>query len=218
MHFVILVDVEIVFVVVAVLLSSVTSAISAKILLVPIQFKSHVLTQLLIGEELAQRGHEVSIAIGSRFPKQKETIEQLGIRTISFHVPDDFNYPVSDEFERKLVEYIFDESDVKIKFRLESDMSSKMGLRLCELMMEDTAFVDDVRRLKFDLAIVDQLLVCPCNAILPHHLAIPFVSQSIGFFPWHVRLRPCRRRRRCSRTATGCHFSNGSQIPSASSC
>ena len=65
---------------------------------------------------------------------------------------------------------------------------SEMVNRHCTLMMEDTVFVDAVRRTKFDLAVVDAFLLSPCNTILPHHLGVPFVSLTVAFFPWHIRL------------------------------
>ena len=205
-------------VVVAILMTASTS-FGAKILLVPVQFKSHMLTQFIIGEELARRGHEVFMTIDSQFPNSKETIESLGIRTISFQVPDGVDYPVSDESERKMGEIIFDGRDALAKLREGGERVSKMGLRLCELMMEDAAFVDAVRQLKFDLAIVDAFMLCPCNPFCritsPSRL---FLNPPASFRGTSV-CRPCRRPCRCSavrsRTATGCRSSNGSR-PSAS--
>ena len=47
------------------------SGSSARILLVPVQSKSHMIEQFVVGEELARRGHDVFATIGSPFPNPK---------------------------------------------------------------------------------------------------------------------------------------------------
>ena len=157
----------------------------AKILMKSPQLGSHILEQISLGEELASRGHEVYIAIGSRYPN-KANIEKRGIKTLQYKIPDGVLYGVSEEYEKMVAEIIFDKSEDKMA--LSGNTASQLTYNDCAYMMEDEAFLENVRQLKFDLAIVEPFILSPCNLILPKYFGIPFVSNAGIFIPWSIRI------------------------------
>jgi len=52
--------------------------------------------------------------------------------------------------------------------------------------MEDKSFIETVKIIGFDIAIVEPFIVCPCSMILPKHLGMPFVAMTAYFFPWDI--------------------------------
>jgi|SRR6218665_625750 len=158
----------------------------AKILMKSPPGGSHILEQIFLGEELVSRGHEVYMAIGSRYP-QKTNIEKRGIKLLTYKVPDDALYGISEEGEKMVAELIFDQTEDK--FAASAKLGSTVVYDDCGYMMADESFLKTVRQLKkFDLAIVEPFMLGPCNMILPKHFGIPFVSNSGLFIPWNIRL------------------------------
>ena len=160
----------------------------ARILLASAQAPSHIMMQTATGEELVERGHEVYIAIGSIYPKP-ELLEQLGLRTVKFHMPSDVLSPVpsplSDDFAKFLTECIFD-PDFNVFEMIRIGTASVS--RECELMLSDSKFLEEVLALKFDIALVEPWFLNPCVVLLPYKLNIPFVSLENFYLPLIVRL------------------------------
>jgi len=168
-----------------ILLETLQAVQGAKILMKSMPMGSHILEQIFLGEELALRGHEVYMAIGSRYPT-KANIEKRGMKTLQYKFPDNVLYGVSDEFEEMMAGVIFAKN--KDKMFLSGSVAIKITDDDCSSMMADESFLENARQLKFDLAIVDSFLVCPCNLILPKYLEIPFVSNCGLFIPWNIRI------------------------------
>src|SRR5688572_20503314 len=95
------------FVSVLILLETFKAVSGAKILMKSLQFGSHIFEHVLFGEELVSRGHEVYIAIGSRY-QDKDNLEGRGIKTLPYKIPDGVFYGVSEEYEKMVAEFIFD--------------------------------------------------------------------------------------------------------------
>lgn len=160
-------------------------AYGARILLASPQIASHVMMQIPTGEELVQRGHEVYVAIGSRYPKP-ESLEQLGLRTVKYHIPSDVPFGLGGHDAAKiLAEHIFS-PDFDI-INLSKDVSAIVS-RDCELMLSDNNFLEQVQALKFDIALVEPFITNPCVVLLPHNLNVPFVSMTNFYLPWIIRL------------------------------
>src|SRR6218665_3063516 len=168
-----------------ILLETLQAVQGAKILMKSPQLGSHILEQVSLGEELVSRGHEVYIAIASRYPT-KGSIEKRGIKTLQYTFPDGVLYGVSEEFEKLLAEVIFDKNNVKQG--LSGSAAAQLGYNDCAYMMADKSFLENARQLKFDLAIVDSFLINPCNLILPKYLQVPFASNAGHFIPWNIRI------------------------------
>jgi len=164
---------------VLILLATLQAVSAAKILLKSNQIGSHILEQVALGEELVSRGHEVYIALGSRHPT-KGSIEKLGIKTLQYMFPDGELYGVSAEYEKILAKTIFDHSIDTLK------VPTKFSYDDCGYMMADESFLENVRQLKFDLAVVESFGFGLCNMVLPKYLGIPFVSNAQMFVPWRI--------------------------------
>jgi len=170
---------------VIILLETFQAIWGAKILMKSPQVGSHMLEQVFLGEELASRGHEVYIAIGSRYPT-KANIEKRGIKTLQYKFPDGVLYGVSEECEKMIAGVIFEEDEDK--FATTGKAASQLVYDDCAYMMADESFLENARQLKFDLAIVDSFILSPCNLILPKYLGIPFVTNMGFIIPWNIRI------------------------------
>jgi glucuronosyltransferase len=147
------------------------------------QILSHILMQMSIGEELASRGHEVYLAVGSRFPKQ-DVITATGMKVITYHFPSEIIYPVSEQWERQTAQGIFGQStNADYDLMLNYSKTTYWG---CELMMEDREFVERVQNLQFDMAVIEPFIVAPCTVILPHYIGIPYVTFTGLLLPFHI--------------------------------
>jgi len=161
----------------------------ARILLASAQIPSHMMMQTATGEELVQRGHEVYIAIGSIYPKP-ELLEQLGLRTVKFHMPSDVQSEdapsaLRADLAKFLAERIFSPDFDPIAL---GKTASASVSRDCELMLSDSKFLEEVLALKFDIALVEPWFLNPCVVLLPYKLNIPFVSLENFYLPLIVRL------------------------------
>ena len=155
---------------------------AARILMIPPQLTSHVLIQESLGEELTRRGHDVSIALGSRYPKP-DSILASGMHIVSYRIPQDVPYGVSSDMERQISKSIFNPpGDILAKMYAFSDMLN----RDCDLMITDEEFMKRVKQSNFDLVIVETFPTSGCGSILPINLSIPFVILSGALFPWDI--------------------------------
>lgn len=166
-----------------VLLGAIGVASGAKIIMASPQMGSHILEQVTLGEELAARGHQVYMAIGSRYPNIAN-IEKKGMKTITYNIPKDVLYGVSSDLEKSLIPLIFSED--KDKMAVSGQLAATISYRDCAYMMNDEQFLAELRKLSFDLAIVEPFIVSPCNVILPKVLEIPFVSMAGFYLPWKI--------------------------------
>lgn len=163
--------------------ASVAVSAGAKILMLPLQTRSHVIGQLALGELLAARGHRVHMAIGSSNPV-RQRVERAGVRVMPFTIPDDVMTFYSEEYERYLADTVFFS---KNKFE-EGERLIRMMHRDCELMMADSGFVSAARELRFDLAVFDAFPFLPCTLILPHNLSVPYIGFTAVIEPWALRM------------------------------
>jgi len=155
----------------------------ARILLVSPQLTSHVMMQSAIGEQLMRRGHEVFVVIGSTFPKA-ESLKQLGLQTLTYHVPD-VHSGLSNDMEKILGERIFSADFDMLKM---ATVTSAVVSKDCDFMLSDNEFMQQVRALKFDIAIVEPFIINPCDVLLPHNVNVPFVSLANNYLPWIIRM------------------------------
>src|SRR6218665_1688085 len=162
-----------------------TTVSGARILMKSPKMSSHILQQISLGQELILRGHEVYIALGSRYPT-KASIEKRGIKTLQYKIPDGVLYGVSEEFEKMMTEVIFDKSDDKMAGS--GMVMSRIPYDDCAYMMADQSFLENVRQLKFDLAIVEPFIFGQCNLILPKYFGIPVVMLTSFYIFWNIRI------------------------------
>jgi hypothetical protein len=164
------------------LLSTGTGSNAARILMTSPQITSHVLMQLSVGSELVRLGHEVHIAVASRYPNP-ETVTKQGIGVIHYHYPSEAFFPISDELERLMVEMIF---NPKPEWIANFQVVRNAVHDGCWHMMSDEKFLHQLKTHNFDIVLVEPFGIHPCSLILPHYLGLPFVSMTSAIFPWHV--------------------------------
>src|SRR5437867_2339270 len=70
----------------------------ANILMTGAQFASHIQCQVEVAEELISMGHNVYLAIATRYPKL-EVIEKKGIQLLPYYIPKEELYGISPEFD-----------------------------------------------------------------------------------------------------------------------
>jgi len=155
----------------------------ARILLMSPQLQSHVMRQTATGEELVRRGHEVYVAIAATH-RNPEALEQLGLRTVTYRVPPSEvrNLPHWSEYLQSLA--FSPDYDA---YTFAQSISAKVSMQ-CEFMMSDDKFMDRVRVLKLDIAVVEPFHVNPCVLLLPYSLNVRFVSMSNYYLPWSIRM------------------------------
>ena len=152
----------------------------ARILLATPQIPSHVREPTATGEELVRRGHDVYVAIASKY-RNPEALQQLGLRTLTYHVPTDIVFGANDDMA---VSVFSPDYDLKI---LRRDVAAKIS-RDCESMLSDDKFIEQVRSLKFDFALVEPFPINPCVLLLPYSLNIRFASLTNFYLPWTIRM------------------------------
>ena len=144
----------------------------AKILLVPAQHRANIRELALLSEDLVLNGHQVFIVVGSTYTETR-MLQDLGIQVLDFHVHRYQPMLYSPEVASEI-------SDSLFRHKAEDDIltsMSEIALHGCELLMKDQSLLAELRRLHFDIAIVDAFPLAPCSAIVPHHLGIPFITK-----------------------------------------
>ena len=167
----------------ALILSFLSVINGARILMSSPQIESHIREQLAFGEELKKHGHEIYVALGTPYPKM-ESIKERGFGILTYNIPMDVMYMASDEAEIYLGNKIFNESRTMIQ---EASFISSIVNRDCTYMMVDETFMAQVRKMEFDLLLVEPFILGLCNTILPHHLRLPFISMTNGYAPIDIR-------------------------------
>ena len=157
----------------------------ANILLLSTQAYSHMHEGLSIGEELVNRGHSVYLALSSKVetPKITQTAGIGVLRYRSSHMQDPFTTRWLKEGHVN-VSLHFDDNQ---KMTFFTQVHSVLW-RECSDMMDDEAFVEQVRHYRFDLAIVDRFVLLECLPIVPISLGIPFVSIGSHHNYWLLRV------------------------------
>jgi glucuronosyltransferase len=102
---------------------------------------------------------------------------------VTYHYPPDVLFAASNEVDQLFVEYIFGRT-----YGAEGrSVVGKMAADECSYMLSDDTFIDVMRSLDFDMALVEPFIVLPCGLLLPHRLGIRFVSMTHYYVPWTIR-------------------------------
>lgn len=173
------------FLIACILLSVAQYSLAYRILLLPAQSRSIILMHASIGEELISRGHDVHIAVPSRYSKT-ELLQRKGLQVLKYHIPPDITYSASAAMQEVVADLVFNPPADVVQTVV--DKWSPLYDTVCEFMMRDQKFMDEVTSLHFDLVVANTVAPSPCTIILPHHLGLAFVTiTSTGFpNPWHL--------------------------------
>ncbi|GAB1604393.1 2-hydroxyacylsphingosine 1-beta-galactosyltransferase [Argonauta hians] len=147
----------------------VDTLLAAKILFIPSPEYSHCNDMDALGQELIQRGHEVSMYVC-----QQTTIFRdcpgTQFEVIKFDWPA---YEHSLNFEKEISRDIFSG-----RWKVSIKKLIKFKKLMCDMIQQDDAALQRLRDKKFDIAIIDSLFSTRCFFLIPYNLSIPFISVS----------------------------------------
>jgi len=148
----------------------------------PFAFKSHVAEISAIGSELLTNGHDVHIVLPASYPELDRVKVESGFSVVDYSVSerDFYTMPPADS---DWVDVALNSSPIE-EFRTNIDGF----IQLCTNPLADSALVDRLRRLKFDLALVDAFPGSRCYWILAHWIGVPYVSLATQYEPWLWRV------------------------------
>jgi hypothetical protein len=148
-----------------------TLAQAGKVLVLSHQYGSHMMINLGAAQELAKRGHHVYAAFGTSITIPAE-VETYGYTALTYQHPGtadpDLNIP---RLAAKMIQLQFTDGG-----ELDLKPQSRWAYKECELMMDDVAFIAQLKELEFDIAIVDAFPFAHCLEMVPVYLGVPFVS------------------------------------------
>lgn len=152
---------------------------AARILMVGDVMISHMKELSSTGAALVELGHEVYLLAASTLGG-KERFTKDGINIIEFNSE---NLPLgdvppadSDEFQRFTFEGFFANKGPVI---MQAAAISKRVY--CERALADEKLFEQLRALKFDMAVADRMLMSYCWFLFPYLLKIPYVTQASYF-------------------------------------
>ena len=156
----------------AFLLALTVGAESKNILLVAQQITSHFFEMNGMSSGLVKNGHEVYVTISKRFPKADKVLTP-GIKPLYF---DPLPETLSTEW---IAQQYFDVDYSVIGYNM-----SRSVLEDCTAMMQDVELNGEIKRIGFDLAIVDGSVLSYCGFLLPYIYEIPYVLMHSSTHPW----------------------------------
>ena len=156
---------------------------AAKILCVSVDTPSHTDEVAGAAERLQDYGHEVYIVV-SNSHHNPERYKNKGFTLLTYDMPEGIVYLGSDAHDDRIADTILSGGSNKDV----DGMVLPLIYRDCVYMMADRKLLKTIRKLEFDLVIVDGYIFCPCNLILPEYLGLPFVVVSSTFHPLHARI------------------------------
>ena len=161
--------------------------LSARILLIgsTLKLTGHQMELLGIGEELAQRGHEVYISISNRTTADIETSRRMAwpnITQLYYILKKDYSF--MDELNKNTIQKLFNK-DITHSILPEDITGHGQNMtNECEEALTDSEFIQKLKYLKLDLVLVSRFPFSQCFHIIPYFLKVPFVSIGTAFEPW----------------------------------
>ena len=154
----------------------------ARILLVApsLQFSSHRNELLIIGNELAQRGHMVFITTASNKPDP----DRIALWPKHANISEVQYYVTLDDVESlKQRQTDFFSKLEKMRY----NWFEEQGEIMCDeasAALRDETFTARLKSLKFDYALVDRFFPGPCFMLIPHFINVPFFSTGSNLDIW----------------------------------
>lgn len=161
----------------------------ARILLLPAPMYSHCMELSSIGTALVDRGHNVSILLGTSFNHKKcykETDNETNqISVVLFQ--DDPNFHPIEEGSKALTAKLMNGEEFSYRGLL--DIITNNSRSICSNKLLDKKGFLKLEQYHFDLVIVDGIFPLYCYYLIPYKLGVPYVSSST-FFEDFVSGRP----------------------------
>ena len=152
---------------------------TAKVLVIPIPFKSLFRLGLKVGQAVIDSGHEVWIMGSDRF---KEDATQTG-----FHYLE-YNTSYADAFEeeaalRTAASLANPASQPKPSMLSLIDVVAHLNFQMCNRTLSNQEVIDTIRDHHFDLAIMGTTHVMNCMYLIPYKYDIPY-AYAVLDEPW----------------------------------
>ena len=153
------------------LLASLYLVDTDKVLLVSHQLNSHLMQVHMVGEGLANNGHQVYSILQHGFIKP-EKLPMNGIQPIYFYTPEQHHSSIGlKDFDQIAYNKIFQIEQPDFMTLLK-----KSFREMCDIILGDVNLLNALRSHQFDMAVVDNFMFDPCNFLVPHVLGIKYVS------------------------------------------
>ena len=125
---------------------------------------------------------QVHTIIQTTFPQSYiDGLRKRGFHIIEHHLPSTEDTFSSPPWKNAIKNIIFD-GDMSASIAL-GYLSINYCARDCEFMLISHDFMDSLKSLQFDIALIDGFPLAPCIALIPHLLDIPFVTTSGAYLP-----------------------------------
>ena len=147
---------------------------ASRVLLLAAQQVSHVMEQVVVGEVLVERGHQVYALMDSKYPKLS-LMEQAGITPILYEEPEGAPtlLKIIENMEAEVFDFTVD------KFKIFGDIM-EVSNEVCGRILHNKALMRQLESLDFDLVLNDGFLLHPCLLLIPHTLKVPYILMSSG--------------------------------------
>jgi len=156
----------------------------SRIILMPFPYKSHVTEISAVGNELLTNGHEVHILLPVSYPELDKMKVESRLSVVQYSVKErDFYSMLPSEFDNDWIYVALNSSPLD---ELRSNVDG--FVQFCTNPLEDPDLVDRLRRLQFDLALVDAFPGSRCYWILAHWIGVSYASLTTQYEPWLLRV------------------------------
>ena len=151
----------------------------SRILLTPHLFGSHVSQMSIIGEALANNGHEVYIMLPSA-TKGLDSFKQRNLTVVGY--VRQHNTMIDENTKQSMFEE-FTSMTYASTIRRHQDTF----MPLCTDVLSDEQLFLRLKQLQLDFAIVDAFALSRCYFVLIYRLGIPYGSMVTYYEPWLLR-------------------------------
>ncbi|XP_023930338.1 2-hydroxyacylsphingosine 1-beta-galactosyltransferase-like [Lingula anatina] len=161
-------------------LPTIHGAKTGRILMLPLQTQTHLAIFKSVAQELAQRGHKVTVVFSSA-KEVPDGFNKTGMSIMKYTSSAPHLKWESEEFQNHLTfACIYNPNEMWKTM----DKLTALYVEEGEAMLNDQAFSDNILKQKFDLAIVSGDMAARFLYILPYRLNIPYVSLASVVDPY----------------------------------
>ncbi len=145
---------------------------SLHILISPLNLASHTLVFGRVAEELISRGHQVTFITASTMPI-RSNLKKLNMDILTYKM-DTIPFFQSEHHSQLIMNSALTEDKYALYDIFGQEAENE--LKECHHLNEDADMYAELKKRKFDIALVDLL---PCMMVMPYRLNIPFVTSGV---------------------------------------
>ncbi len=161
---------------------------AARILLLPLPWKSIVQQLKVAGDALRSRGHEVSMLLPPSYPGIQESRKWDTVDVIEYSVSEPDFYTITGSQPEETEEFLYDLYHIPLKNTYPMVMVKESGMtQFCTNPLEDEELFMTLKQKDFDLALAYGHPEYRCLLILCQKLNIPYATFVSFYEPWLTR-------------------------------